>query len=1178
MKRLLTVFALFVALQATLISQSETLVNKTWEHAFGAPNDYEWASSILDNAGNLITTGHTTLDATNTELLLIKQDPDGNVLWQQAFQAAQNTKNGGVALAVDANDNIYVAGVTSTTGSLNDFNFLVLKYNSSGTKIWHQTFNGTGSGTDVQTGIIANSTRVYVCGTSKGSTTNMDYWALRLTASNGSIEWQKRYDYAGLDDIPANMAVDASGNVVLTGSSAASALNWEVATVKYGSSNGSLLNENRVPNDGSLGLTKPSAITTDGSGNFIITGIKTTNGTDFDIRTIKLSSSLGVVWVQDYDSGAKVDSVSAIVCDASGGIILTGWSSTQQSGSDILTLKYKADGTFGWARKRTVNPQDVLSKGRAVSIDANENIIIAGDLKGSMVVMQYDQAGELVWEKTFSPPSVISIRPLSISLNQNGEIFLTSISRGQNEKTYRTAKLNTFVRVYDTEYTAGNEPSHAAHEAIVNFDPSVINTDIIEDRDIVFGDLEDFISGPDLVSDIREKLRIDERETIKTIKIYKQTPHDECGLFHTSRLGREVKVPQFWTSLLLILPESVDLYQALDSLNNRASSDPFFPIIRYAGANLAVQYDAIVPNDEHYETNQPNLHPTTAFPNGHINVEAAWAAGAKGNPSTSIGVFDTGIFYSHEDFSTDGTFNGSKVLGGKDYTMDNNPPIQNFTNPDGDGHGTRCAGIAGAYRNNDEIGIAGIAGGDVDDEGNTGVSLYAMKVFPGNGAFTYIDAIVEGFEDGTNGEYPLDIMSNSWSITPNGALNNSYSIAELKKAVRNAFDNGITVVFSRGNSGNDEFSYPATYYPDWQTGDDWVISVGASNANGTKANFSNYGAQLDVIAPGTSDIVFTTDNVQDGYTNFSGTSASAPHVAGVAALLMGHHQTPLAPEDVEHLIQYGATDVGASGYDEQTGSGLLNAGNTLALLTEHNCRVVHYEAQPTQAPINMGYNVQCEMIGDYDIYPAGHQWMDIWKYTATVNHNLPPTAEILSDPGKPGYWVRNSGTNLWGAIVGGNLLPEPNAAFDGTPTEQSATLIGYHYGIRFVPGEPVIVPYSANPNGNCPETPTLAYSLLICDPEFTATGEIAPGLNRFEVFPNPATNALSIRYVLSETSDVRLSIFDLQGRVLTGLRLGDKSPGDYVFQMNTGQLATGMYICKLETNKATVQQKFVKAE
>lgn len=1175
MNRLLSIFALFLAVQPSLNAQSETLVNKTWEYTFGSPNDYEWAASLLDNTGNLLTTGHTTLDGANTELLLIKQDPDGNVLWQQTFQTAQGTKNGGVSLAVDANDNIYVAGVTSTSSDLDDFNMLILKYNSNGTKIWHQTFNGTGNGADVPTAIIADQTNVYVCGASKGQNTGIDYWALKLSVSNGSVTWQNRYDYTGLDDYPVSMALDGSGNIVLTGSSAASLLNWEVATVKYASSFGTVVDENRVPNDGSLGFAKPSAIAKDASGNFIISGIKTSNGTDFDIRTIKLNSSLSVVWIQDYDSGAKADSVSAVACDASGSIILTGWSSTQQEGSDILTLKYKSDGTLAWVRKRIVNPQDVHSKGRAIAIDANENAIVAGDTKGGMVVIQYDSEGEMVWEKSFDAATASSIRPLSLLLNQSGEIFLSSISIGQDSKSYLTSKLNTYIRTYVTVFTQDNEPSHAAHEAIVNFAPSVINTNTINDKNIVFGRLENFITDPGLIADIRDKLRMDERDEIKAVKIYKQMAHSECGLFRTSRLGKQVKVPQFWTSLLLIFPENVDLYQALDSLNNRSSNDPFFPKIRYAGANLAVQYDAIVPNDEHYETKQLSLH----APPGHINVEAAWAAGAKGETSTRVGIFDTGIFYEHEDFSTDGTFNGSKVLGGKDYTKDDNPYIQNITNSDADGHGTRCAGILGAYRNNQEIGIAGIACGDVDDEGNTGVSLYAMKVFPGVGAFTYIDAIVEGIEDGTDGEYPLDIMSNSWSITPNGALNNSYSIAELKKVIRNAFDNGITVVFSRGNNNSDDFSYPSTYYPDWQTGDDWVISVGASNASGTKASFSNYGEQLDVIAPGTSDIVFTTDNVQEGYTNFSGTSASAPHVAGVAALLMGHHSAPLSPEDIEHLIQYGAADIGASGYDPLTGSGLLNAGSALGLITEPGCRVIHYEAQPTQAPVNMGYNVQCEMIGDYDIYPAGHQWMDIWKYTATVNHNLPSTAEIINSANKPGYWVRNSGTNLWGPIVSGNLLPEPNATFVGTPTEQSATLVGYHYGIRFVPGEPVIVPYSANPNGNCPETPTLAYSLLVCDPEFTASGEIAPGLNNFEVFPNPSTETLSVRYLLSQNVDaVQLKVYDIQGRELLKFRLGDKSPGEYIFQLNTGQLAPGMYLCRLETAAVSIQQKFVKAE
>ncbi len=52
---------------------------------------------------------------------------------------------------------------------------------------------------------------------------------------------------------------------------------------------------------------------------------------------------------------------------------------------------------------------------------------------------------------------------------------------------------------------------------------------------------------------------------------------------------------------------------------------------------------------------------------------------------------------------------------------------------------------------------------------------------------------------------------------------------------------------------------------------------------------SNYGNQLDLIAPSTSDIVYTTDNAQSGYVSFSGTSAATPHVTGVASILMAYH-------------------------------------------------------------------------------------------------------------------------------------------------------------------------------------------------------------------------------------------------------------------------------------------------
>ncbi|MEZ4849167.1 MAG: S8 family serine peptidase [Bacteroidia bacterium] len=109
------------------------------------------------------------------------------------------------------------------------------------------------------------------------------------------------------------------------------------------------------------------------------------------------------------------------------------------------------------------------------------------------------------------------------------------------------------------------------------------------------------------------------------------------------------------------------------------------------------------PNDSLYSQEQPNLHPTTAYPYAHINMESAWEI-ETGKSHVKVGVYDSGIKYTHEDFG-DGTFAGSVIDGGKDY-YNNSPgiPIQNLSNPDLGGHGTNVAGIIGAVTNLEFLG------------------------------------------------------------------------------------------------------------------------------------------------------------------------------------------------------------------------------------------------------------------------------------------------------------------------------------------------------------------------------------------------------------------------------------------------------------------------------------------
>ena len=259
-----------------------------------------------------------------------------------------------------------------------------------------------------------------------------------------------------------------------------------------------------------------------------------------------------------------------------------------------------------------------------------------------------------------------------------------------------------------------------------------------------------------------------------------------------------------------------------------------------------------------------------------IRAPQAWAI-TTGSPNIRIAILDSGVDLGHPDLednlltgfnATTGALDGSVVWSDPNYA-----------------HGTAVAGIAAAVGNN----IAGVA--------------YNSKVLPiFDGGLTSTARIVAAI---------------NWAVN-NGAdvINISSRYVEhidINDAIRNAVTTGrnglgTVIVASSGNGinrvGTTTVVYPARH-PD-------VIAVGAINSQGVRAPFSDHGPNLDVVAPGVG--IFTTDvrgiPGRPGYTalgnkyfsNFEGTSASAPFVAGVAALILSV-RPDLRAQQVRNIIK-----------------------------------------------------------------------------------------------------------------------------------------------------------------------------------------------------------------------------------------------------------------------------------
>jgi subtilisin family serine protease len=254
------------------------------------------------------------------------------------------------------------------------------------------------------------------------------------------------------------------------------------------------------------------------------------------------------------------------------------------------------------------------------------------------------------------------------------------------------------------------------------------------------------------------------------------------------------------------------------------------------------------PGDEPAEPGDPEdpADPTQVTPWGvsHIGAPDAWqtstGAGAK------VCVADTGIDKTHEtlDYVAGENFHTSHPRG---HNLD--PKAYGDRN----GHGTHVAGTVAARNNG--LGVVGVA---------PEADLLVAKVLGDNGSGS-ISQIVEG----------LNWCQREGADVINMSFAGGYS-ATLQTTVTDIAAKGVVLVAATGNQGNTSASYPAGYAE--------VIGVGATDDQDVVAGFSNRGEELN--APG---VQVLSSVPGDAYEKWNGTSMASPHVAGVAALLVGEH-------------------------------------------------------------------------------------------------------------------------------------------------------------------------------------------------------------------------------------------------------------------------------------------------
>ncbi len=316
------------------------------------------------------------------------------------------------------------------------------------------------------------------------------------------------------------------------------------------------------------------------------------------------------------------------------------------------------------------------------------------------------------------------------------------------------------------------------------------------------------------------------------------------------------------------------------------------PAVAWAELNGQVHATSLVPNDYWYAPKQSPYFELMGLP-------AAWDW-TRGSPQP-IAFVDTGVDLTHPDLINKLWQNPAEIpangldddgngyiddVTGWNFVNHNNLPHSTST------HGSHVAGIAAADTNN-ALGVAGVS---------WQARIMPLRALADNNTGTITDTAAAIIYAADNGARIINL-----------SLGTTTPFNTLAQAVSYAQSQGCLLIASTGNDGFPSIEYPAAL--------PGVIAVGASTPSDARWSNSNYGPDIDVVAPGVQ--IFSTARYQD-YALLDGTSMSTAFVSGLADLIWSL-QPAWTADEVAQTLTSTAHDIAAPGWDAYTGWGRIDA-------------------------------------------------------------------------------------------------------------------------------------------------------------------------------------------------------------------------------------------------------------
>jgi len=366
-----------------------------WDNQQYSLDDFA-SSMVIDSLGNIYIVGKSLVGQYLYSLVIIKYNALGEKQWEDFYYGGYSqVLDYPEEIVLDESGNLYVSG--SVKGEHSQFDICVLKYSTSGQRLWVRCYDSEVNGNDTAQHLAVKNNAVVVVGEVATPEIWTDYVTLKYT-DEGDLLWVKTYNYASTNEAAMVVAIDDSDNIYVTGSSN-NGLAWYA----------------------------------------------------YDYATIKYDPNGEVLWIQRYDGlanespVASADFVNDMILNTDGNIIVSGKSSAWVNLTDCYgTVCYTTAGEQLWADRYYV----YRGAPPALACDHLGNIYLGGSRAGGdtyhdFFTMRYNATGEVAWTETYNGPGNYWDKASDIAVGTMGNVYVTGFSVGVGtDEDYMTIKYH----------------------------------------------------------------------------------------------------------------------------------------------------------------------------------------------------------------------------------------------------------------------------------------------------------------------------------------------------------------------------------------------------------------------------------------------------------------------------------------------------------------------------------------------------------------------------------------------------------------------------------------------------------------------------------------------------------------------------------------------------------------